>query len=153
MMNRASTISALVLLPGVFAAPLGGYLSDHYFKGRRKPLILIGMAVLAGSTLLLSCNVGLPLAIGVLAIVGMMIIMPDILLAAYPSDLLSRKLAATCMGFLTTFTSTAGFITTPVSGKIVDLFHSYGPVFFSFSLAALAGTCLTLFIKEKNPQA
>jgi len=76
--------------------------------------------------------------------------MPDILLAAYPSDILSRKLSATGMGFLTTFTSIAGIITTPISGMIVDVFQSYGAVFLSFAIAALAGTIFTLFIREKR---
>ena len=147
--DRASTISALILLPGILASPLVGYLSDHYFGGRRKPLILLGMAVLAGSTFLLSFGVNIIIAICLLAVVGLMIIMPDILLAAYPSDVLSRKLAATGMGFLTTFTSIAGIITTPASGKIVDLYQSYGAVFLSFALAALAGTMTTLLIREK----
>ncbi len=150
--NRASSIAALVLLPGVFASPIAGFLSDHYFGGRRKPLILFGMAMLAGSTFLLSFGVNIILAAGLLAVVGLMIIMPDILLAAYPSDILSRKLSATGMGFLTTFTSIAGIITTPVSGKIVDLFQSYGAVFLSFAIAALAGTIFTLFIREKSIQ-
>ncbi len=150
--NRASSIAALVLLPGVFASPIAGFLSDHYFGGRRKPLILFGMAMLAGSTFLLSFGVNIILAAGLLAVVGLMIIMPDILLAAYPSDILSRKLSATGMGFLTTFTSIAGIITTPVSGKIVDLFQSYGVVFLSFVIAALAGTIFTLFIREKSIQ-
>ncbi len=150
--NRASSIAALVLLPGVFASPIAGFLSDHYFGGRRKPLILFGMAMLAGSTFLLSFGVNIILAAGLLAVVGLMIIMPDILLAAYPSDILSRKLSATGMGFLTTFTSIAGIITTPVSDKIVDLFQSYGAVFLSFAIAALAGTIFTLFIREKSIQ-
>ncbi len=148
--DRASTIAALVLLPGVFASPIAGFISDHYFGGRRKPMLLIGMAILAGSTFLLSLGVSIALATGLLAVVGLMIIMPDILLAAFPSDILSRKLAATGMGFLTTFTSIAGVITTPVSGKIVDVFQSYGAVFLSFAIAALAGTILTLFIREKS---
>ena len=148
--DRASTIAALVLLPGVFASPLAGFLSDHYFGGRRKPLLLLGMLLLAGSTFWLSLGVNLILATGLLAVVGLMIIMPDILLAAFPSDILSRKLAATGMGFLTTFTSMAGIITTPLSGKIVDIFQSYGAVFLSFAIAALAGTILTLFIREKK---
>jgi sugar phosphate permease len=148
--DRASTIAALVLLPGVFASPIAGFLSDHYFGGKRKPLILLGMALLAGSTFLLSLGVNIMLAASLLAVVGLMIIMPDILLAAYPSDILSRKLSATGMGFLTTFTSIAGIITTPVSGKIVDLFQSYEAVFLSFAIAALAGTIFTLFISEKR---
>jgi sugar phosphate permease len=148
--NRASTIAALVLLPGVFASPIAGFLSDHYFGGRRKPLILLGMALLAGSTFLLSLGVNIILAASLLAVVGVMIIMPDILLAAYPSDILSRKLSATGMGFLTTFTSIAGIITTPLSGKIVDLFQSYEAVFLSFAIVALAGTIFTLFIREKG---
>ena len=93
---------------------------------------------------------GLSLAIAsiLLAIVGLMILMPDVLLAAYPSDILSRKLAATGMGFLATFTSTAGILTIPVSGKIVDLSHSYGVLFVSFGIAALGGTILALLIRE-----
>jgi sugar phosphate permease len=148
--NRASTISFFILLPGVFASPLAGLLSDRVFGGRRKPLILLGMAVLAGSTFFLSLNVSITLAVVLLAVVGLMILMPDVLLAAYPSDILSRKLSATAMGFLATFTSAAGIITTPVSGKIVDLFHSYGALFFSFALVAFVGTVLTLFIHDKG---
>jgi OPA family glycerol-3-phosphate transporter-like MFS transporter len=147
--DRASALAALVLLPGVFASPLAGFLSDHYFGGRRKPLILMGMLILALSTFLLSREVNITLAAGLLAIVGLMIIMPDVLLAAYPSDILSRKLSATGMGFLTTFTSIAGIITTPLSGKIIDLFDSYAAVFFSFAVVALSGTLLTLCIREK----
>ena len=56
------------------------------------------------------------------------------------------------MGFLATFTSIAGIITTPVSGKIVDLFHSYEALFFSFAIVALVGTVLTLLINEKGIQ-
>ena len=95
-------------------------------------------------------NVSITQAVVLLAVVGLMILMPDILLAAYPSDILSRKLSATAMGFLSTFTSAAGIITTPVSGKIVDLFHSYGALFFSFALVAFTGTVLTLFIHDKG---
>jgi sugar phosphate permease len=146
--DRASTISSLVLLPGVLAAPLGGFVSDHYFKGRRKPLLLAGLVVLSASCFLLATGVGLAAATAVLSVVGLMIIMPDILLAAYPSDLLSRKLAATGMGFLTTFTSTAGIVTTPATGAIVDYFHSYQAPFFSFGIAALLATLLTLLIRE-----
>ena len=148
--DRASTISFFILLPGVFASPLAGFISDRVFGGRRKPLILLGMAVLAGSTFLLSLNVRITLAVVLLAVVGLMILMPDVLLAAYPSDILSRKLSATAMGFLATFTSAAGIITTPVSGKIVDLFHSYGALFFSFALVAFVGTVLTVFIHDKG---
>ena len=147
--DRASTISALVLLPGVFASPLAGFLSDHYFGGKRKPLILMLMFILALACFLLSRDVSIALAVGTLVIVGLMIIMPDVLLAAYPSDILSRKLSATGMGFLTTFTSTAGIISTPLSGKIIDLFDSYAAVFFSFAVVALAGALLTLSIREK----
>ena len=148
--DRASTISAIILLPGALASPLAGFLSDHYFNGRRKPLILIGMIVLSASNLILFLGVNLILASCVLSVVGLMIIMPDILLAAYPSDILSRKLSATGMGFLTTFTSTAGIITTPLSGKIVDLFDSFYAVFLSFAVVSFAGALLTLCIQEKN---
>jgi OPA family glycerol-3-phosphate transporter-like MFS transporter len=148
--DRASAISFLVLLPGVFASPLAGFVSDHWLGGRRKPLILLGMAVLSGSALVLSLGVSFLFATVLLAIVGLMILIPDVLLATYPSDILTRKLAATGMGFVVTFTSMSGIITTSVSGKIVDIFNSYWALFFSFALMAAAGTVLTLFIREKG---
>ena len=148
--DRASTVSFLILLPGVFASPIGGFLSDRIFGGRRKPLILLGLAVLSGSSFLLSLRLSIALASVVLAVVGLMILMPDVLLAAYPSDILSRKLSATAMGFLATFTSAAGIITTPVSGKIADLFQSYHAVFFSFGVVALAGMIMAFFINENR---
>ncbi|MEJ2025147.1 MAG: hypothetical protein P8Y00_09060, partial [Deltaproteobacteria bacterium] len=63
--------------------------------------------------------------------------------------ILSRKLSATGTGFLTTFTSAAGIVTKPVSGKIIDLFHSYGAVFLSFGAMALLAAVLTFTIREK----
>lgn len=150
--NRASVVASLVLLPGIFASPLGGFLSDHYFKGRRKPLIIIGMAVLSGACFLLGFDLDIELAVVVLAVVGLMILLPDVLLAAFPADILSRKLTATGMGFLATFTSAAGIVTTPLSGKIVDVFHSYGALFFSFAVVALAGMVVTMFISENTTE-
>jgi sugar phosphate permease len=110
------------------------------------------MAVLAVSPCRLSLKLSIALAGVVLAMVGLMILMPDVLLAAYPSDLFSRKLSATAMGFLATFTSTAGIITTPLSGKIADYFQSYGMVFFSFGVVALAGMLVAVFINEKKAE-
>ena len=148
--SRASALSLLVVLPRVSASPIGGCLSNYWFGGRRKPLVFLGMAVLSGSAYVLSLGVNLTLAFVLLAILGLMILLPDILLAAYPSDILSRKLAATGMGFLTTFTSTAGIITNEVSGKVADLVGIWEVVFFSFGTVALLGAILTLFIDEKR---
>jgi sugar phosphate permease len=110
------------------------------------------MAVLSLSSFLLTFRINIVLAAVILAVVGLMILMPDVLLAAYPSDILSRKLSATAMGFLATFTSASGIISTPLSGMIVDLFQSYGAVFFCFGLVALAGMVLTFLINEKKSQ-
>jgi len=148
--NRASTLSFLVFLPGVFASPLAGFLSDHWLGGRRKPLVLAGMAVLSGSVLMLSLGVSLPFGLLILTIVGLTILTSDVLLATYPSDILTRKLAATGMGFIVTFTSLAGIVATTLSGKIIDFFNSYGALFFSFALMAAAGTVLTLLIRERE---
>jgi len=146
--DRASLVSSLVLLPGVFAAPLGGYLSDHYFKGRRKPLIVFGLGVLAVSCFAMAFGIGIHFGVIVLSVVGLMIIMPDILLASFPSDLFSRKLSATAMGFLATFTSTSGIVSTAISGKLVDLFGSFNVTFICFGAVAMLGALLACFIIE-----
>lgn len=148
--DRASTVSFLILLPGFIAAPLSGFLSDRIFSGRRKPLIVCAMAILSLSTFLLSFRMDIVAVTFILSVVGLTILAPDVLLAAYPSDLLSRKLSGTAMGFLTTFTSAAGIIATPLSGKIADLFQTYEAVFFSFGIVAFIGTVLTFFIDEKE---
>ncbi len=147
--DRASLLTSLILLPGIFASPLCGVLSDRVFKGKRKPLIVIEMAILAGICFLLGFDLDIGVAVVLLAMIGLMILMPDVLLATFPADILSRKLTATGMGFLATFTSAAGIVTTPLSGKIVDLFHSYGALFFSFAVAALAGMIVAMLISEK----
>jgi OPA family glycerol-3-phosphate transporter-like MFS transporter len=148
--DRASTIAAIVLIPGIFASPVAGFVSDHYFNGRRKPLLFIGLATLSLTTFLLGIGIRLAPAIAVLVVIGFMIVMPDILLATYPSDILSRKLSATGMGFLTTFTSLAGILTNVVSGKIADMFQSFNAVVFSFATMALIATVLCLRIREKG---
>jgi sugar phosphate permease len=148
--NRASTLSFLIFLPGVFASPLAGFVSDHCLGGRRKPLVFAGMAVLSGSVLILSFGVSLPFAMLILTIAGLTILISDVLLATYPSDILTRKLAATGMGFIATFTSLSGIISTTISGRIIDSFNSYGALFFSFALMVTIGTVLTLFINERH---
>ena len=150
--DRAALIAAMVLIPGIFASPVAGFVSDHYFNGRRKSLIALGLMTLALTTFLLTRDISLTPAIGLLTVIGFMIIMPDILLATYPSDILSRKLSATGMGFLTTFTSLAGVFTTVVSGKIADHFQSFNAVFFSFAVMALLAALLSLGIYEKKIQ-
>ena len=101
---------------------------------------------------MLGFDLDIEVAVVGLAVVGLMILMPDVLLAAFPADILSRKLTATGMGFLATFTSAAGIVTTPLSGKIVDMFHSYGALFFSFAVVALAGMVVTMFISENTTE-
>ena len=147
--DQASLVSSLILLPGFFAAPLGGYLSDHYFKGRRKPLIIFGLIILAASCFALSLGISFHIGVVALSVVGLMIIMPDILLASIPSDIFSRKLTATAMGFLATFTSTSGIVSTAISGKLADLYGSFSIVFVCFGAVALAGALLACLITEK----
>ncbi len=150
--NIASTTAALVLLPGILASPLAGYFSDTYYGGRRKPLIICSLGLLSAATLLLAVGVQYAVAVILLAAVGLSILMPDILLAAYSADFFSRKLAATAMGFLATFSSAAGIITTPVSGMIIDLFQSYHALFFSFAVMAFLGALLASCINETQPE-
>ncbi len=151
--DRASLISSLILLPGVFAAPLGGHMSDHYFKGRRKPLLIFSLSVLAASCFALAAGVGIHAGVILLSLIGLMIIMPDIMLAAFPSDIFSRKLAATALGFLATFTSASGIVSVAVSGKLVDLTGSFSITFTCFGIVALIGSALACFIREKSMQS
>lgn len=125
----------------------GLYYASRFNYPAVLPLIRFDLALI---TFLLGIGIRLKPAIAVLIVIGFMIIMPDILLATYPSDILSRKLSATGMGFLTTFTSLAGILTNVVSGKIADMFQSFNAVVFSFAIMALIAAVLCLRIREKG---
>ena len=52
---------------------------------------------------------------------------------------------------LATFTSTAGILSTAISGKLADIYGSFGITFVCFGLVALVGAGLACFIRVKAP--
>jgi NNP family nitrate/nitrite transporter-like MFS transporter len=55
---------------GIIARPLGGYLSDVTFGGRRRPLLLIGLFFILLSTVLLASTKHLGWAVILIVCVG-----------------------------------------------------------------------------------
>jgi sugar phosphate permease len=147
---KAGFFAGLYPAIGILARPLGGLLSDVTFGGRRKPLILIGFSFIMLSTLFLAGTVHFKWAMIWILSVGLfnqliVTLFFALLLDIFPKQ--STGTGASTMNALGHVGSTSAMF---FSGLLVDLFHSYRPVFLVLSLLACTGIVATLFIRERN---
>jgi sugar phosphate permease len=147
---RAGFFSGLIILSAVVASPLGGFLSDRFFGGKRRSLIIVEMILLATFSVLSSLPLRFSFLLVPLIFMGLLIWLPDVLFTALPADLFSRKMAGTATGFMVSFGCLAAIIGMYVSGLLVDLFRSYAPLFLSFAFLAFLGTIGVCFVRERH---
>ena len=146
---RAGFFAGVAILSGVVASPLGGFLSDRFFGGKRRRPIILEMVLLAAASAVSSFRLSFSFLLLPLVLIGLLIWLPDVLFTSLPADLFSRKMASTATGFMTSFGCLAAIIGVYASGLLVDLFKSYGPLFLSFALLAFLGTIGVCFVKER----
>ena len=147
----ASLLAAVYPLGGVVASPVGGYLSDVTFGGRRKPLLLIALSFILLSTISLARADRLEWAMILIGGVGFFeqLIAPQFF--ALELDLLPPGLAGTGAGFLEAGGHLGSMCAMFFSGLLVDVFGSYNPVFLVFAILAAAGSAVVLFVHESKP--
>ncbi len=135
---------------GILARPLGGHLSDVTFGGRRKPLILVGFFFILLSTLFLINAAQLGLAMVLIISVGFFDQLIGTLFFALVLDIIPKEstgTAASTMNAIGHVGSTAAMF---FSGFLVDMFHTYKPVFMALSFIACVGILATLFTRERK---
>jgi len=135
-------------MAGLVACPLGGYLSDVTFGGRRKPLILMGFSFIFLSTIFLTIGGSLEWAITLIISVGFFEQLSSPLFFSLELDLLPAELAGTGAGFLEAGGHMGSVCAMFFSGLLVDMFGSYSPVFLTLSILAVAGVAPLLCIRE-----
>jgi len=147
----ASLLASVYPMAGLVASPLGGYLSDVAFGGRRKPLLLIALSFILLSTIFLASAGRLKWAMILIAGVGFFeqLIAPQFF--ALELDLIPPELAGTGAGFLEAGGHVGSMCAMFFSGLLVDAFGSYKPVFLTLSILAIIGIGAVLFVREINP--
>ena len=146
----ASLLAAVYPMAGLVASPLGGYLSDVAFWGRRKPLLLIALSFILLSTIFLASAGRLEWAMVLIASIGFFehLIAPQFF--ALELDLLPAELAGTGAGFLEAGGHLGSMCAMFFCGLLVDAFGSYKPVFLVLSILAIIGIGAVLFVRENK---
>jgi len=151
--ERAGFFSGMVILSGVVASPLGGFLSDRFFGGKKRHPIIIEMLLLAAFSAVSWFQLPFSFLLVPLVFMGLLIWLPDVLFTSLPADLFSRKMAGTATGFMVSFGCLAAIIGMYASGLLIDLFRSYGPLFLSFAFLAFLGAIGVCFVRERSHAA
>ena len=147
----ASLLAGVYPMAGLAASPVGGYLSDVTFGGRRKPLLLIGLSFVLLSTIFLASADRLEWAMILIVSVGFFEQLIAPLFFALELDLLPPELAGTGAGFLEAGGHLGSMCAIFFSGLLVDVFGSYNPVFLVLGIVAAIGVAIILFIRESKP--
>ncbi len=137
-------------MAGLVASPLGGYLSDVTFGGRRKPMLLIGMSFILLSAIFLASADSLEWTMILIVSVGFSEQLIAPLLFALELDLLPSELAGTGAGFLEAGGHLGSMAAMFISGLLVDLFSSYKPMFFALSILGCIAIVAVLRIRERK---
>ncbi len=150
---QAGFLAALYPMSGFISRPLGGYISDVVFKGKRKQTILIGLLAILVSTLLLSRIEDFHINIYFIILIGFFDNLIGPLFFAWMLDLVPNNRGGSGAGALQFFGHTGTILSIYFSGIIVDVFQSYRPFFMILCGISILGTisiCLISECGEKN---
>jgi sugar phosphate permease len=147
---KAGFLASLYPAIGIPARPLGGYLSDVKFGGRRKPLILTGFSFILLSTLFLVSAARLDWAMTLIVSVGFFDQLIVTLFFALLVDVLPRESTGTGASTMNAIGHAGSTGAMFFSGLLVDTFHSFKPVFMVLSILACVGIFAMLWIREKS---
>jgi len=150
---RAGFIAALYPLSGIVSRPLGGYVSDVVFKGKRKQTILIGFTVILISALMLSWIEDLKINIYFIISIGFFDNLIGLLFFAWMLDLVPNNSSGSGAGALQFFGHMGTVLSIYFSGVAMDFFHSYRPVFMILSAISILGILSIMMIIEPGEKS
>jgi OPA family glycerol-3-phosphate transporter-like MFS transporter len=130
----AGILSSVYPMMGLIAHPLGGYISDVVFKGRRIPIIFSGLSGLFIFTIILSQVTTLRLSLFLLGGIGFFEQLMSALYCTLVVDFLPRDALSTGSSFINAGASLGSMLSMSFSGLMIDLFKSYHMMFVILSL-------------------
>jgi len=149
---QAGLLAALYPLSGTISRPLGGYMSDVVFKGKRKQTIMIGFIVILLSTVLLSRIEDFHINIYFIITIGFFDNLIGPLFFAWMLDLVPYNRSGSGAGVLQFLGHIGTVFAIYFSGIAVDVFHSYRPFFMILSVISGLGLVLVAFISESGEE-
>jgi len=150
---QAGFFAALYPLSGIISRPLGGYISDVLFKGKRKQTILIGFFVILISTFMLSLVENFNINIYFIILIGFFDNLIGLLFFAWMLDLVPDGSSGSGAGALQFFGHIGTVLSIYFSGLAVDFFHSYRPFFMILSAIAVLGIISVCLISESGKKS
>ena len=143
---RGSLIGLLVLV-GIFASPLTGYLSDRF--GRKLILIPAMLALTVITLLMAPYGDSLAIMSALLAALGLFLYSDQPILTAAAMDIVREGSAATTLGLM----STSRFIFSAASPLIAGWLYEYNPDNLFYYTAALYAVAVVILIFIPLPRA
>ncbi len=135
--GTAAALMALIPLAGLWAAPLGGYLSDRIGRIR----VILALGLLAGPVIYLFNLVPYGLAFGaILVIMGMISYVRVPTSESYIISHASSRRRSTMLGIYYFTNRETGGLLTPVMGYLIDRFGFY----YSFTITGVVVMAITL---------
>ena len=144
----AGLLAALYPLAGIVSRPLGGYVSDVHFKGKRRQTVLAGWGAVLVSTMLLIHIDNFAVNICLIFIIGFFDNFVGPLFFAWVLDMVPDRHAGSGAGTLQFFGHIGTVLSIYISGLIIDGFHSYRPFFLVLSVVSLTGVIAIWMIDE-----
>ncbi len=147
---KAGLLAALYPLSGTISRPLGGFISDVVFKGKRKQTIMIGLSVILISTMVLSRIEDFNINIYFIITIGFFDNLIGPLFFAWMLDLVPYNRSGSGAGALQFLGHTGTVLAIYFSGIVVDFFHSYRPFFMILSVISIMGIVSIWLISESG---
>lgn len=150
---QAGFLAALYPLSGLISRPLGGYISDVIFNGKRKQTILIGLFIILVSTLLLSQIEDFYINISFIILIGFFDNLIGPVFFAWMLDLVPYNRSGTGAGVLQFLGHIGTMLSIYFSGIIVDIFHSFRPFFMALCVVLILGMISICLISESGEKS
>jgi len=149
-LEEAALIASATPIGGVIGGPLGGFISDKLLKGKRKPVIVLSLAILSASTLMLIyLRRNVICLVSSLILIGFCIQSSGGLFFAYIADILPLSLTGSGAGFLETIGHAASITSIYGVGFLIDLLGSFIQAFLVFPLVSILGFLTSIKMREK----
>jgi sugar phosphate permease len=152
-LTKTGLLGALPFLCGGIGCTLAGYVSDRWFRGRRKFLVF-GCQALGGVCLYLFTQINDPFLYSIAqCIAGFLLFMAAGAIWALPMILVPPRLMGAGAGFINTGGQIGGFLTNLLIGWVIELNNNDYATGFHVMLGALVVAALLVLVGIREQSA
>jgi len=149
---KMGIIASLPFFAGTVGTVLGGYISDKYFVGKRRTVIVVSEVLTAICLILTYTTPNETLAMTFLTLTGFFCCIAFGGIWALPMNILPPEVMGSSSGFINFAGQIAGFISPIAMGLLVQMAGgSFGTAFSFLVIASLVSASIAFTIHEKKP--